>query len=123
MSSTPPRSTGRSESDDRVDLSVLVGLAGQVVSAMPVGSPPDWRKVTYRTVLSAIVRDHVENGTGNLQDGDVSSLSEFVREASAAAHAAPLEHRDDAYEVLLQALLEDWVDNWEGSDDDDDDEL
>jgi hypothetical protein len=118
MSSTPTRSSGR---DETIDLSVLVGLAGQVLAALPAGSPPDWSRVTYRAVLSAMVRDHVENGTGNLQEGDVSSLSEFVREAAAAAQSAPLANRDDAYEVLLQALLEDWVDNWDSSEDDDDD--
>ena len=121
MSSPPSRSTGLSGTDDAIDLSLLVTLAGQVTGAVPAGSPAEWRRVTYRAVLSAVLRDRVENGTGNLEEGDVASLSEFVAEAATAASSAPADHRDDAYEVVLNALLEDWVDNWGGADDDDDD--
>jgi hypothetical protein len=118
MPTPSTRSTSRSEADDPLDLSLLVSLAGRVTDAVPADSPSEWRRVTFRTVLSAIVRDHIENGTANLEDGDVASLSDFVVEAAAAASTAPDEYRDDAYEVVLDALLEDWVDNWEGSDDD-----
>jgi hypothetical protein len=119
MSSPPPRSSILSGADAADDLSHLVQVAGQVSATVPAGSPDDWRRVTYRAVLSAIVRDHVENATGQLEEGDVTSLSEFVAEAANAASSAPPEHRDDAYEVVLQALLEDWVDNWDGSAEDD----
>lgn len=121
MSTPPSRPILRPGADDAEYLARLVGLAGQVTESLPADSPSSWRATTYRSVLSAIVRDHIDNGTGNLQDGDVASLSEFVVEAAEAASSAPEQFRDDAYEVVLQALLEDWVDNWDGSDLDDDD--
>jgi hypothetical protein len=120
MSSTFP--FDRSADDEVADLTPLVAVASRVTDAVPAGSPASWRRVTFRTVLSAIVRDRVDNSTGDLEDGDVSSLSLFVRGAAAAAAQAPAEHRDDAYEVLLQALLEDWVDNWEGTDDEEEED-
>jgi hypothetical protein len=122
MSSSYPRSFDGSDADEAVDLAPLVTLAGRVADAVPSGHPESWRRVTFRVVLSAIIRDRVENHTGQLEDGDVDSLSEFVTAAAGGASAAPEAYRDDAYEILLQALLEDWVDNWEGSDEDDDDD-
>jgi hypothetical protein len=125
MSSPPNRPADRSDANEIVDLAPLVELAGRVVDTLPAGSPTSWRSVTYRAVLTAMVRDRVENETGDLEDGDAGSLTEFVEAAAAAASKAPAEHRDDAYEIVLQGLLEDWVDNWnepEEDDDDDDDE-
>ena len=126
MSSTSPRPFDRPAADEVVDLAPLVGVAARVADAVPAGSPQSWRRLTFRVVLSATVRDRVDNRTGDLEDGDVSSLSEFVEAAAAVAAQAPSEHRDDAYEILLQAMLVDWVDNWEPAeeeeDDDDDDD-
>ncbi|HXM57247.1 MAG TPA: hypothetical protein VOB72_17740 [Candidatus Dormibacteraeota bacterium] len=122
MSSQYPRSFNGSDAEEAVDLGPLVNLASRVADAVPSGSPDGWRRVTFRAVLSAVIRDRVENETGNLEDGDVESLSEFVAAAVGGAATAPEAYRDDAYEILLQALLEDWVDNWEGTDDDDDDD-
>lgn len=120
MPSTSP--FDHSAADEAVDLAPLVSIAARVADAVPAGSPPAWRRLTFRTVLAAIARDRVDNSTGDLEDGDVSSLSEFVAGAAAAAERAPLEFRDDAYDILLQALLEDWVDNWEPTDEEDEDD-
>lgn len=120
MSSPPPRPSGRSD-NEIPDYAPLAALAGRVVEALPPGSPMAWRAPTYRAVLAAVIHDRVENDTGDLEDGDVASLEDFVRAAAAAAEAAPLEHRDDAYEVVLEGLLMDWVENWNESDDDEDD--
>jgi hypothetical protein len=122
MSSSYPRSFDRSGPDEVVDLAPMVAVAARVADAVPAGSPESWRRITFRAVLAAIIRDRVDNHTGDLEDGDVSSLDEFVEGAAAAAGKAPELYRDDAYEVLLHALLEDWVDNWESADDDDDDD-
>lgn len=122
MSSTSSRSFDGSNADEVVDLAPMVAVAGRVAEAVPPGSPDTWRRLTFRIVLSAIIRDRVDNHTGDLEDGDESSLTEFVEGAAAAAGRAPEPYRDDAYEVLLQALLEDWVDNWESTDDDEDDD-
>jgi hypothetical protein len=116
MSSLPSHPTGRSDAFEIVDLSSHVRIAGRVADALPPGSPATWRRLTYRTVLSAVVRDRVENDTGDLEDGDETSLTDFVRAAAEAASVAEQEHRDDAYEIVLQGLLQDWVDNWNESD-------
>ena len=120
MSSSHSRSFDRSDHDEVVDLAPMVAVSARVADAVPAGSPDSWRRLTFRAVLAAIVRDRVDNHTGDLEEGDVSSLDEFVEGAASAAIKAPEAYRDDAYEVLLNALLEDWVDNWESTDDDDD---
>jgi hypothetical protein len=104
--------------DDPAYLINTLAIADQVTSAVPAGMPQRWRRTTYRAVLSAILHDAVEHSTQGLQPDDVENLSRFVRNAARAAASVGLEYRDDAYEIVLGALLEDWVDNWSASDDD-----
>jgi hypothetical protein len=113
-----PSSTETSWPDDASYLARMVALADEVTNAIPVGAPMSWRRVTYRAVLSAVLRDAVENETTGLDPEDADNLSRFVNDAAAAASAAGLEHRDDAFEVVLNALLEDWVENWDTPDED-----
>jgi len=115
--SSPPR---RSTDNEVADFSPLVALAGRVADAVPPGSPTAWRGPAYRAVLNAVIRDRIENDTGDLEDGDVASLTDFVRAAAASAAAAPMEHRDDAFEIVLDGLLQDWVDNWNEPEDETD---
>jgi hypothetical protein len=122
MSSPTRRSTDRSDANAPIDFSSHVTLVSDVLDALPLGSPPSWRGITYRAVLGAVVRDRVENGTDDLEEGDVTSLSDFVRSAAAAASNAPAEHRDDAFDIVLQGMLADWVDNWNVSDDEGEDD-
>jgi hypothetical protein len=98
--------------DDPGYLINTLAIADQVTSAVPAGMPLSWRRTTYRAVLSAILHDAVEHSTQGLEPDDVENLSRFVRNAARAAAGVGLEYRDDAYEILLGALLEDWVDNW-----------
>src|SRR5262250_660501 len=107
MSSPPRRSTDRSDANAPIDFTPHIGLVSDVLDAVPLGSPATWRGITYRAVLAAVVRDRVENGTEDLEEGDVSSLSDFVRAAAAAVTGAPAEHRDDAYEIVLHGILAD----------------
>lgn len=97
-----------------------MALAARVTESLPPGSPMAWRGPTYRAVLTALIRDRIENDTGDLEDGDVTSLTDFVRVAAAAASGAPVEHRDVTYEIVLEVLLQDWVENWNESDEEDD---
>jgi hypothetical protein len=122
MSSPPRRPVDRSDANEIADFAPLAALAGRIVDALPPGSPMAWRAPTYRSVLTAAIRDRIENETGDLEDGDIESLSDFVRAAAVAAQAAPMEHRDDAYEIVLDGLLQDWVENWNEPEEDDDDE-
>jgi hypothetical protein len=122
MSSPPRRPTERSDANEIADYAPLAALAGRIVDALPPGSPMAWRTPTYRSVLTAAIRDRIENETGDLEDGDIESLSDFVRAAALAAQAAPAEHRDAAFEVVLDGLLQDWVENWNESEEEDDED-
>ena len=107
--------------DDAGYLGRMVALAGQVAATVPATSPAGWRRIAYRAVLSAVLRDAVENETTDLESEDSDNLSRFVRDASSVAQAAGPEHQDDAFEIVLNSLLEDWVDNRDSPLDDDDD--
>ena len=122
MSSSPRRPTDRSDANEIADFAPLAALAGRIVDALPPGSPMAWRAPTYRSVLTAAIRDRIENETGELEAGDLESLSDFVRAAAKAAESAPMEHRDTAYEVVLDGLLQDWVENWNEPEDEDDED-
>ena len=122
MSSPPRRPADRSDANEIADYAPLAALAGRIVDALPPGSPMAWRTPTYRSVLTAAIRDRIENETGDLEDGDIESLSDFVRAAALAAQAAPAEHRDAAFEVVLDGLLQDWVENWNESEEEDDED-
>src|SRR5262245_21310618 len=104
--------------DDPGYLISTLAIADQVTRALPAGMPLGWRRTTYRAVLSAILHDAVEHSTQGLEPDDVENLSQFVQDAARASAGVSLEHRDDAYEIVLGALLEDWVENWNLSGDD-----
>jgi len=122
MSATDPPDLSEGWSDDAGYLTRTVTLAERVTSVLPAGSPVSWRRLTYRAVLSAVLRDAVENDTSGLGPDDAETLGRFVRDAAGAAGMASPEHRDDAFEIVLGALLEDWVDNWEPDTEDEPDD-
>jgi hypothetical protein len=119
---TPYRPSFSPSPDDSGDLSTLVEVAGRIADSVPAGSPATWRRLTYRAVLAAVLRDAVDNGTDGLEPDDETNLRRFVQDAATAAGRAATEHQDDAYDLVLLALLADWVDNWDSSAADDDDE-
>ena len=124
MVPTPPSPADETRPDDAGYLGKTVQLADEVTRSLPAGSPMAWRRLAYRAVLSAVLRDAVENDTGALDTEDATNLSRLVRSAAEAASQTGVEHRDDAFEIVLAALLEDWVDNWDPDEEDeaDDDE-
>ena len=92
-----------------------LALAAKVSQALPADSPATWRRAAYRSVLASVLPGAVQ-GEGH-EDADI--LSQYVREAAAAASTASPEHRDDAFELVLGALLDDWAEEWDMSDDED----
>ncbi len=100
--------------NDDVWLGRVVAVAGQVAAGLPAGSPPGWSRIAYRTVLSGVLRDWVDNGDTTLEGEDVATLTRFVQQAASAAGSAPSEFRDETFEVVLGALMDDWVINWGG---------
>ncbi|HZU16307.1 MAG TPA: hypothetical protein VFD01_06890 [Candidatus Dormibacteraeota bacterium] len=108
--------------NDEVWLGRAVTVAGQAAAGLPAGSPPGWGRIAYRAVLSGVLRDWVDNGDTTLEGEDISTLTRFVRQAASAAGSAPAEFRDDTFEIVLGALMDDWVINW-GGDSSEEDEL
>ena len=108
MASTTPPSEGST-------LHGAVALATQVTEALPAGSPPTWRRLAFRAVLASILPVAVQGERPEY----ATSLSPFVREAAMVASSTGPEHRDDVFELVLDALLDDWVEDWDVSDDED----
>jgi hypothetical protein len=76
------------------------------------GSPETWRRDAYRIVLAGVLQDAIDNGTAPPDDQDIENLRGFVREASRVAKAGPVDLQDETFTVVLQALTDDWVVNW-----------
>lgn len=92
-------------------------VAQQVAqAALPVEAPVNWNPVAHQELIVAILRDWSKNGTEELVEEDVTNLSGFTRIAAGAGMSAPAELRDATFSAVLRALLEDWVANWSGGD-------
>jgi hypothetical protein len=106
-------------------LAEVVAAAGEAADQLPSEAPAGWRRTAYRAVLAAVLRDWTENGTATLDPQDTANLHGFVRDAAEAALDAPQDDRDDAFEIVLGALLDDWILNWntdEGYDEEEEEE-
>jgi hypothetical protein len=113
---------GASDSETSEYLAEVVAAASEAAGKLPEEAPSAWRRTAYRAVLAAILRDWAENGTATLDPQDAANVHGFVQDAAQAALAAPEEHRDDTFEVVLTALLDDWILNWNTEDAYDDEE-
>lgn len=122
MSALEPAESDDSWPPDAGYLARMVAAAERVANALPSDAPPAWRHTTYRSVLTAVLRDAVENETSSLEAEDTANLSRFVEDAARAARGSAADLRDDTFEIVLGALLEDWVDNWDGPGDGDEDD-
>lgn len=91
-------------------------------AALPLDAPSEWNPVAHQELIIAILRDWSKNGTEELVEEDVTNLSGFTRIAAGAGMSAPGELRDSTFVAVLRALLEDWVANWSGGDEDEEDE-
>ncbi|MGH7921612.1 MAG: hypothetical protein ACREQM_16960 [Candidatus Dormibacteraceae bacterium] len=87
------------------------------VAAIPPGVPATWQEIAHQELVGAILRDWSKNGTEELVDEDTTNLTAFTRIAAGAGTSAPMELRDATFVAVLRALLEDWVANWSGDDD------
>jgi hypothetical protein len=119
---TPSAADQQTWPDDTGYLGRTAAAAERVASSLPGGSPLAWRRLAYRAVLSAVLRDAVENDNRGLEPDDAENLSRFVQDAAATASSVAVEYRDDTFEIVLSALLEDWVDNWDPGDEEEDED-
>ncbi|MBO0746682.1 MAG: hypothetical protein J2P43_16810 [Candidatus Dormibacteraeota bacterium] len=96
-------------------------VAQQVTqAALPIDAPATWNAVAHQELIIAILRDWSKNGTEELVEEDVTNLSGFTRIAAGAGMSAPAELHDSTFVAVLRALLEDWVANWSGGDEEED---
>ncbi len=87
-------------------------LVAKVVNRMPLACPLAWKDVAYEFVLDGILRDWVENGTTELDEGDEDDLSNLLKLAADTALGIEGSSRDLAFRVLLKQVMADWVENW-----------
>lgn len=86
-------------------------------AALPADAPPVWQPSAHQELIVAILRDWSKNGTEELVDEDVTNLTGFTRIAAGAGMSASFELRDATFVAVLRGLLEDWVANWSGGED------
>ena len=92
------------------------------LAALPIDAPQSWKPTAHQELIIAILRDWSKNGTEELVEEDVTNLSAFTRIAAGAGMSATGELRDATFVAVLRALLEDWVANWSGGDEDDEED-
>ncbi|NLI00881.1 MAG: hypothetical protein GX446_15470 [Chthonomonadales bacterium] len=88
------------------------GVAAQAVQSLPSGGSSGWVVVAYESVLEAILRDWVENGTDDLDDGDAEDLGQIVRASAEVALLQEPSLQDATFRTVLKGWLGDWVANW-----------
>ncbi|MBM3494412.1 MAG: hypothetical protein FJX72_08850 [Armatimonadetes bacterium] len=88
------------------------GIAAQVVQALPSGVPNGWVVIAYESVLDAILRDWVGNGTDDLDDGDAEDISQIVIASAEIALRQEPSLQDATFRSVLKGWLADWVANW-----------
>jgi hypothetical protein len=91
-------------------------IAANVVNRMPLACPLSWKDVAFELVLDGVLRDWVENGTTELDEGDEDDLSNLLKLAADTALALEASNRDAAFRVLLKQVMADWVENWNAED-------
>lgn len=97
-------------------------MALKVAGSMPEVAPQEWRVLAYEIVLDGILKDWVENGTNELDEGDAEDLTDLLRVSADLALVQEGALRDVTFRVALKNAMLDWVKNWNDEDDYDDDE-
>ncbi|HEX4212811.1 MAG TPA: hypothetical protein VIA06_05725 [Candidatus Dormibacteraeota bacterium] len=100
-----------------------IRAADWAANQLPGAAPESWRPIAYRRVLEAILRDRaVNNSEGEITEEDAGYLREMAAAAAQAAANPGTRDPEVTFEVVLQGLLEDWIRNWFGAGDSDDEE-
>lgn len=98
-------------------LATVAATVARIVMVLPGTAPGEWARIAYRTVLSGVLRDWVEHGTSGLTDQDSQDLADLTRLAVDVALETDYGRRDDTFIIVLGALIDDWVRNWNTSED------
>ena len=100
-----------------------IRAADWAANQLPEQTPESWRPIAYRRVLEAILRDRaVNNSEGEITEEDAGYLREMAAAAATAATNPGTRDPEVTFEVILQGLLEDWIRNWFGAGDADDED-
>jgi hypothetical protein len=100
-----------------------VKAADLAANSLPSDAPSGWRPVAYRHVLAAILRDRAVNNTeARITEEDAGYLRAMAVMAADTAVRPGTPEPDATFEVVLDGLLEDWIQNWLGDAEAEDDE-
>lgn len=103
-------------------LADITALVGRIAGALPGSAPGEWGRIAYRTILSGVLKDWVDHGTEGLSEQDADDLTALTRLAAQTALAVDYSRRDDTFIVVIGALIDDWVRNWNVSNGESEDE-
>ena len=107
---------GNVPEDDIAALHTAAKMAGTVADGLPASLSTVWRDIAYETVLDGILRDWVQNGTNVLDHEDEADLHNLVSLTIDVALQQPEQRQDAAFRLLIRNAVSDWVDNWNGDD-------
>jgi hypothetical protein len=107
-------SFGRIPPETREQLQAMVQLVkDELPAALPPGTGDAVRARSVELVLRAALRDWYQNyNTDGLREQDIDDLKSFVALAANLAGGELNRANQPVYEALLEALLEDWLINW-----------
>ncbi len=89
-----------------------------VVAALPPNAGQPARDVVLEQVIGIVLRDWRENeNTAGLTDDDVVDMQNFVKAAAAIAGPDLSGAGRPVFEAVLNGFLEDWLSNWNASND------
>jgi hypothetical protein len=107
---------GRVPADVPDYLSATVDHIRGIADSLPTSAPSAWRANAYRIILAGVLRDHADNGAALLADQDLHDLRDLMRLAVDTAEAVEAGLRDQTFELVLDGLVDDWVQNWNADD-------
>ncbi|MFZ0218148.1 MAG: hypothetical protein WAM30_19610 [Candidatus Dormiibacterota bacterium] len=124
MQDEPEATDAETQDGENGPFSVMEGrvrqandVAQDVLSAaLPADPPAGWRALGHSELVGAILRDWSKNSTTELVDEDTTNLTGFARIAAEAGLRAPDGLGDATFTAVLRGLLDDWVANWSGGD-------
>ncbi|HEX2924582.1 MAG TPA: hypothetical protein VHS06_03145 [Chloroflexota bacterium] len=105
---------GRIPSETQKLLQAVVQLVrDEIPSALPPNTGEAIKARTVEVVLRAVLKDWYQNyNVDGLREKDIDDLKSFVALAADLAGKDLNRTSQPIYEALLEALLEDWLINW-----------
>lgn len=100
-----------------------VRMALKVAAQVFPVAPPEWKPIAYELILDGILSDWVANGTNELDENDEADLSNLLRLSVDTAMVQEGALREVTFRTVLRNAMKDWVENWNGDEDDDEEDF